>query len=712
MIELLSEPIRRYIRDKRWEELRAIQKHAIKHIMESEKNVILSSRTASGKTEAAFLPMLSKIDFNKPGVKILYISPLIALINDQFNRVEELCEYLDLPVTKWHGEAKKSAKENLLKNPDGVVLITPESIEAMLVNKEQNAIKLFSSLQFVVIDEIHSFIGTDRGMQLASLLSRLSSFHTSKFRVIGLSATIGAIAETKKLTGDAEGTTLLRDKAPKEMEVSFRYFKMEGAELPIELMKDLYLEVKDNKVLIFPNSRGRAEEVSVKLKKISDRLKGHSYYFSHHSSIDRELREYIEQFAKNNKRYPFSISCTSTLELGIDIGSVEKVVQIDAAHSISSLIQRVGRSGRREGEKSSLIFYATDQWNLLQSLACLLLFRDEFIEPVLASEKPYDILLHQMLSIIKQTNGRTPQQLKKHIKENYAFEHIQEAEMDDVIQTLVEKEQLELIGGELIVGVEGEWTVNNKDFYSVFRSDPSFKIIHHDKTIGELPLMSAFQIDENILLAARIWKILEIDYKAKKIFVIPAKDGKKPMFFGTGGEVHPKIREKMLDVLSCQQEYQELNEEAAEALRLLRLDFKCYPITEIATQRPLVAKHAETIFYSFQGTKINKSIDFLLRLQGITADYNDHESSFNFKANPAEVKAMLKKLKASTEHIDSALISMLESNPAVMEFSKWGTLLPLQYQLIILKLKIYDFTHTEIFLSTCEFVEAQDGSKD
>lgn len=706
MIELLSEPIRRYIRDQRWESLRSIQKHAIKHIIESDNNIILSSRTASGKTEAAFLPMLSKIDCHLPGVKILYISPLIALINDQFNRVEELCEYLDLPVTKWHGEAKRSAKERILKNPDGVVLITPESIEAMLVNAPQNAVKLFSNLQFLVIDEIHSFIGTDRGMQLASLISRLGTINKSTFRVIGLSATIGSIPEAKKLTGNIEGTTVLRDKSPKEMEVSFKYYKMDGADLPIDLLKDLYLEVKDSKVLIFPNSRGRAEEVAVKLKKISDRVKGHSYYFSHHSSIDRELREYIEHFAKNNKRYPFTISCTSTLELGIDIGSVEKVVQIDAAHSISSLIQRIGRSGRRDGEKSSLIFYATNQWSLLQSLACLLLFREEFIEPAVSSEKPYDILLHQILSIVKQFNGRTLMQIKAHISGNFAFTQIMETEIDAIISVLIQREQLELIGGELIIGVEGERTVNTKDFYSVFKSDPSFKIIHHDKTIGELPLMSALEPDENILLAAKIWKIVEIDYRAKKIFVIPAKDGKKPIFFGTGGEVHPKVREKMLEIISETAEFDELNDEAAEEIRLLRQDFKYYSIQNVVYQRPLMAKHAETIFYSFTGTLINRSIYFLLGLGGIESEYNEIDSSFTFKKSTTQVKAILKNLSCSQQQIDLALANVLVSNPAILDFSKWGNLLPQEYQLIILKSKYYDFELAQIFLNECFFIEA------
>ena len=316
--ELLSEPIRKYIRDKRWESLRPIQMAAITRILSTNENYILASRTASGKTEAAFLPILSKVNFNDPGIQVLYVSPLIALINDQFYRIEELCKYLDVEVTKWHGEANKSKKNHIIKNPGGIVLITPESLESMFVNSPYNISRLFSNLKYLVLDEIHSFIGTDRGVHLKSIISRLQQINSSKFNIIGLSATIGDYDEAKRMTGDENNTKVLLDKAVREMATHFRYFEVKTAELSPELLIDLYNETKDNKVLIFPNSRGRAEEIAVKLKKISEKVKGHPYYFSHHSSVDKELREYIEFFAKSNQRNNFCISCTSTLELGIE----------------------------------------------------------------------------------------------------------------------------------------------------------------------------------------------------------------------------------------------------------------------------------------------------------------------------------------------------------------------------------------------------------
>lgn len=699
MFDLLAEPIRKYVRNKRWEALRPIQNAAIQHILNSDKNIILASKTASGKTEAAFLPILSKV-YKSPGLRILYISPLIALINDQFNRVEELCAYLDMPVTKWHGESKRSLKEKLLRHPEGVVLITPESIEAMFVNNPQNIKVLFSNLDFLVIDEIHSFIGSDRGVQLNSLLSRLNDINKNPggFRVVGLSATIGAFEEAKKMTGKPDHTIVLRDKSAKEMNSEFKFFKMDGADLPLDLLKDLYINTKDHKVLIFPNSRGKAEEVAVKLKRISDRKQGHPYYFSHHSSIDKELREYIEHFAKNNKRFPFAISCTSTLELGIDIGSVEKVVQIDAAHSIASLIQRVGRSGRKDGESSSLLFYATDPWNLLQSLACMILFQEEFIEPVHAADLPFDILTHQILSIIKETSGCTPYVLRERIARNYAFLKISVSEINEILKELIRLEQVELLGNELIIGVVGERTVNTRDFYSVFKTDPSFKVINQDKTIGELPLVATIQVDENILLAARIWKIMEVDTRAKKIFVIPAKDGKKPTFLGTGGEVHAKIREKMLQILIEGKSYVELDDSASEALRQLQLEFANYRVKDFVNDRPIIFKHSDSVLYTFQGTKINRSIDFLFKILKIEFEYNEHESSFTLKVAETDVKLLLKLAFDKLATIDHFIEYALKENPALIEFSKWGHLLPIKYQCHLLKVKHFDFQGTRDFL--------------
>lgn len=690
--ELLSQPIRKFIRDKGWESLRPIQAAAISKILTTENNYILASRTASGKTEAAFLPILSKTNFNEPGVQVLYISPLIALINDQFGRVEDLCKNLEIDVTKWHGEAKRSLKKKLLENPNGIVLITPESIEAMFINAPFNVAKLFSNLKFIVIDEIHSFIGTDRGLQLMSLIFRIREETKNEIVIIGLSATIGDenYLEAKKITGSIEKTKVLLDRTQKATVASFKFFKSETKELPLELLKDLYVETKNNKTLIFPNSRAKTEEIAVKLRRISDRLKGHKNYFSHHSSIDKEIRESVEHFAKNNERFDFCISCTSTLELGIDIGTVDKIIQIDSTHSVSSLVQRIGRSGRREGETSIVGIYATGNWNLLQALACWQLYKKGFLEPIKTAAKPYDILLHQLLSIVKQTSGIETGGLLSILKANPTFQLIDEKEIKFLIEHSIEEDYLEKIQNEIILGLEGEKIVNSREFYSVFITEPDFKVVHSGRKIGQIPFSPQIKLDENLLLAARIWKIKDIDFKGCVIEVIPAKDGKTPMFFGNGGSIHQEIRKEMLRIIKSEEKYEELNEDCISELEQLRFEFQGYPISDFDLDRPLVIKENQIIWFTFSGTVINRSLKMLIEMSGYEAIQNEMNSSLEI--NVSEISAsFLTVIQANYNRLDSHLEYLLSKNDTLLSFSKWGTYLPVQYQIEILKERFFDF---------------------
>jgi len=705
--DLLSEPIRKYIRDKGWASLRPIQEAAIPRILSTENNYVLISRTASGKTEAAFLPILSRTNFNEEGVKVLYISPLIALINDQFRRVEELCEYLDISVTKWHGEASKSQKDRLLRKPNGIVLITPESLEAMFVNKPYNLKHLFSSLDYVVIDEIHSFLGSDRGIQLQSILSRLQKINKSNFKTIALSATVSdsnQYIELKNFIGDIENTKVIRDTTPKPINAVFRYFEGSGAELPLNLLKDLYIQTRNNKSLIFPNARGRVEEVAVKLRKISDKVGGHQNYFSHHSSVDKEVREYVEFFAKNNTYQNFSIACTSTLELGIDIGSVDQVVQIDATHSIASLIQRVGRSGRRDDKASNLFLYATNRWTLLQSVACWLLYEEKYIEPISLNKKSYDILVHQILSVVKGTSGISKKQLIAELLQNAAFKNIGTSEIEEIIDFLVGKDLIEKLGIELILGIEGEKIVNNKEFYSVFQTENLFKVSHKGNKVGEVPLTLQIREDENIYLSARIWKITNVDLKSKKIEVIPTKDGKRPIFEGNGANVADKIRIKMLEVLVSKREYDFLDEPSQDVITEMQKEFSVFNFTDIAKDRPLLSTNKNLIFYSFTGSKINRTLKLFFDTLKIQNIYSELDSSFEIKTSQEEFVSKMKNLESSNINLDLVLTTLIENTPEILDFSKYGKFLPIKFKLEILKNSYYDFYNCKEFINHLQLV--------
>lgn len=695
--ELLSPAVRKFVRDKRWESFRDIQSAAIKRIMGSDDHYILASRTASGKTEAAFLPILSKVDFNQRGVAVLYISPLIALINDQFMRVEDLCSDMEIAVTKWHGEANRTLKNKLLKEPRGVVLITPESLEAMFINKPYDLKSLFSNLKYVVIDEIHSFIGSDRGIHLKSLLSRLQGVNFGGFSIVGLSATLGDFSEAKKFTGKPEKTVVLKDPASKDLDAVFKYFEQTGSSLPLDLLKDLYRETRDSKTLVFPNSRGKAEEVAVSLMKIAERVAGHRNYFSHHSSVDKQVREYVEEFAKSKIRRNFTIACTSTLELGIDIGSVDQVVQLDAAHSIASLIQRVGRSGRREGAKSKLLLYATSSWSLLQSLAGWLLYLEGFIEPPEIIDYPYDILLHQALSVAKERLGITKKELIRELKHNYAFGLIEEEDICEVVEHLIAIDFLEELGGELIIGVEGEKIVNGRDFYTVFNAQRYYKVVSSGTGIGQIPLTAQVRESENILLAAKIWKIRFVDHDAKKIEVVQANDGRKPLFFGEGGDVHPRIREKMMEILFNEEHFPMLDENSAREIDKLRMEFHVFPLTDLHVQRPMLIGAKELALYSFTGSRINRTLSFLWGLSGVEVRLDDEQSCFGVEDAIRDVGDFSKLLVPSLDDLDFHLENFMYAHPDILSGSKWAAYLPVKFRLRLLKQRYFDFEGTGRF---------------
>jgi len=709
--DLLSEPIRKYIRDQRWEALRPIQNASISKILTTENNYILISKTASGKTEAAFLPILSKVNFKEQGVQVLYISPLIALINDQFNRVLELCKYLDVRVTKWHGESKKSLKDQLLKDPSGIVLITPESLESMFVNKPYNVKLLFGNLKYIVIDEIHSFVGSDRGTQLMSILYRLQEQNSKQFNIVGLSATISEenkFSEVKQFTGNEEKTKVLIDRTSKDIEVEFRYFENKNEELPPDLLEYLYNETKESKVLVFPNSRGKAEEVAVKLQKISSRLKGHNNYFSHHSSVNKEVREYVEYFAKNNRRQNFCISCTSTLELGIDIGTVDKIVQIDAAHSIASLIQRTGRSGRRNDERSNLFLYSTEQWSLLQSVASWLLHKQGFIEPPVVLQKPFDILLHQALSITKGHSGLDINNLFRRLKSNHAFCNIDLNEVHEIIDHLISTDLLEKLRDEVIIGISGEKIVNSREFYSVFKTEENFKVVNAGTTIGEIPLSPQIREEENILLAARIWKIKYIDLDAKKIEVVKASDGKSPIFSGQGGDIHLRIREKMLYLLISDDQYDFLDQPSKNELNIIRSDFSVFDIKNIEFDRPTLVDNKNLQFFTFTGSRVNRTLNLLFYLNKVECYFDDKKSLFEIECSRIELLNQWDSMLFELENIDQHLHTLIMEKPALMDFSKWGVFLPLKYQVALLKEKRFDIEGTKKFIESINFIESKE----
>lgn len=700
--EMLSAPIRKYIRDKRWDALRPIQVAAITKILGTDNHYILVSRTASGKTEAAFLPVLSAGDFKEPGVQVLYISPLIALINDQFQRAESLCEYLDVPVTRWHGEASKSAKNKLLQEPRGILLITPESIEALFANHPEHALTLFAHLKFIIIDEIHSFLGTDRGLHLKSLVSRIGQLAKARpARIIGLSATLGDYDEVKRFTGEPDRTKVLRDNTPREMRAQFVYWPVTGIKgYPAAFIDDLYEATKDHKVLLFPNSRAKVEELALKLKQTAENEKGHTAYFTHHSSVNKEVREYVEDFAKNNKRYPFCIVCTSTLELGIDIGSVDLVVQVDATNSITSLIQRTGRSGRQENAQGNLLVYATNPWTLLQSIACWDLYREGFVEPLYNRPKPFDILFHQILSVLKGSSGMAKKPLVKKLIRNVAFSNFEEAEIITLIDYMIKADYVEDLKRELIVGYEGEQLTNSRDFYAMFTAPQMLTVIHAGKSIGTIPYHPSLFPGFQILLAAKSWKITHIDSNAAKVTVEPGIGQGKAVFSGEGGDVHARVDEKMLELLCSSRTIEGLDTDGVNCLEALRLPFNPTKIKDVQRERPVLVNNEVITWYVFAGSKIYDTLAFLLREADVVLD--KHGITLTVVM---ELSQLIPRLQQELALLPACISEIMDADPDRFYLGKWGQYLPLAFKKAYVLEQEFDIAGTAVFIDKLQLVQ-------
>ncbi|MCP4149334.1 MAG: DEAD/DEAH box helicase [bacterium] len=697
--KLLSPPVKRYVRDKKWEALLPIQSAAITRIMTTGNHYILSSRTASGKTEAAFLPVISQLK-KEPGVQVLYIAPLIALINDQLERIEELCQFMDIRVTRWHSEADMARKKKLLERPEGILLITPESIESLFVNKPGTIEPLFSNLKFIILDEIHSFLGTARGVQLQSLLSRLKKRARNPVRFVGLSATLRGFEEARSFFGESEKTKILRDKAPKNVEVEFCYFQSWDNQLPDDLIVDLYKKNQGKKSLIFPNSRGKVEELAVKLKKVNGRTGGFQRFFAHHSSVSKELREYAEGFAKRPERYDFSIVCTSTLELGIDIGLVDLIIQVDSVFSVSSLIQRFGRSGRKAGEKSRLLLYATNPWSLLQSYACLELYTEGFVEPVIPLIYPVDILFHQVLAILKETSGINMAALLEQIATNPAFVSIPPLDVKLLLKAMIQKGYVEKLRDEFLLGYNAEQIVSKRSFYGVFTADSGYKVIYGDREMGEIAGLNQVQVGLNIFLAGISWRVIEVDKKRKEIYVTKGVEGKKPVFQGKGGNIHRKIRVKMLELLFSGGIIDNCDETSNGVLEDLREEFANFGITDYKTERPLVSCGNRCEFFTFSGTRINKTLQFLFRnLLLKRVYYDERRSAFDLPITQGDFGRLLKDAKELLENFERVQDESFGDDEGYYDFGKWGEFLPDDFKKGMLRHDYFDLPGTTDFLN-------------
>jgi ATP-dependent Lhr-like helicase len=624
-----------------WSHLRLLQVQAIHAILESEKPVVISAATASGKTEAAFLPVLSRIADEPTGsVRALYVGPLRALINDQFSRVEELCHYLEMPVHRWHGDVSDSHKRRLLKAPSGVLLLTPESLESLFVNRSPHLVPLFHGLRFVVIDELHAFLDNERGLHLRSLLFRLRGAlgQSEPFRMVGLSATIGDETTARNWVSpqQADNVVFIHDHTQKELRLRVHGYQEiddsdEGAGLSeYKIAQDIWKHCAGHTNLVFANSRGDVEVFADLCNQLSQERKSNDVFLVHHGSLARDIRQDTEERLK--AKPSITAFCSSTLELGVDIGNVRMVGQIGAPWSVASLKQRAGRSGRREEEARLLRIYLAceepdaksdvfDRLHLLliQTIAIIQLMLQGWTESTQAPACDLSTLTQQVISIIAQTGGANAQGIYEALCENGAFSQIEPALFARLLRRLGDKE-VDVIEqtptGDLILGLLGEKLRKNKDFYAVFATPIEYALLHGGRLLGTLPISAPPPVDEHLLFAGSRWQVIALDLEKREIHVQPARGKKRPLFSGAGGEISDRVRLMMREVLEGNEEYLYLDNEANRFLINARSTAQ---LCKICTSHFIELGANRSAWITWGGSRIQETLWAMLKQNGITA---------------------------------------------------------------------------------------------
>jgi len=590
--------IRDFIYRNNWNELREVQVEACKVIFDTDAHLLLSTGTASGKTEAAFLPVLTEITNDPPmSVGVLYIAPLKSLINDQFYRLNDLLKEANIPVWHWHGDVSSSHKQKLLRNPSGVLQITPESMESMLMNKNRDLMRIFGDLRFIIIDEVHSFMGTDRGIQVLCQLERLQTFLRTKPRRIGLSATLGdyTMAEEWLASGtDRKVITPMIKGSTQKIRLAVEHFydpsepekKDEAAdaeETAEEQPKSsafweyIYDKTLNRKCIIFTNMRNQAEYSIAMLRQIAELRNTPDVYFVHHGSISAPLRETAESEMKETEG-PIVVGATLTLEMGIDIGRLERIIQIDAPNSVSSFLQRLGRSGRR-GNPAEMWFVCREEkpsglpllplrlpWKLMQDIAIIQLYLEEhWIEQPRLQKYPLSMLYHQTMSTLAQLGEATPALLARRVLGMAAFRHISHDDYRELLLHLIKLDHIQPTEeGSLIIGLNGEKVVNNYKFYAVFPDEDEYTVVSESNTIGKIDVPPP--PGERLTIAGRTWEVLEVDMKSKVVNVKMVKGKIKTYWAGSNIKTDNRILERMRQVLIDKKDYPYLQKGAKERM--------------------------------------------------------------------------------------------------------------------------------------------------
>jgi ATP-dependent Lhr-like helicase len=590
------------VHDLGWRSLRPVQELTIDAVLDGANTVVLAP-TAGGKTEASIFPVLSHIlAETPPPVCALYVCPIRALLNNQEERVGSYARMVGLSAFKWHGDVSDSRKKTFRASPSHVLMTTPESLEVMMISERTDARALLAGLHTVIIDEVHAFAADDRGAHLAALLERIVQLVGRDIQRIGLSATVG----NPRVIGQwMQGS-------------SERPFRIVDPPRPPPL-RDVVIDYCDDvahaanavgklgrgkKSLVFVESRARAEKTAQALGGSGVEV------FIHHSSVSREERELAEQqFATGQNT---AIVCTSTMELGIDVGDLDQVVQVDAPSSVASFLQRMGRTGRREGRRANTTFLCTTSESLLQAAAVARLADRGWVEDITPAENAVHILAHQIMALGLQEGGVSRHKIFEWVQDAYPFNGIDDEELRSLLETMLSRQILYEADGLLSLGARGEQLYGRKNFfelYAVFSSPPMFRVLHGRDEVGYIQARFVQGHDEQkgplcFRLGGRAWQVAQIDWPRATMAVRPADAGQVPNWLGPPSVISYDICQAIRETLiATDSAGATLTPPAAAELRAVR---EGYAELLALAAAPLESTGDGVTWHTFAGGAINR----------------------------------------------------------------------------------------------------------
>ena len=585
-----------------WRELRAVQEQAIEAVLDGA-NVVVLAPTAGGKTEAAVFPVLSRIlsEELRP-VAALYVCPIRALLNNQEPRLRACARMVGLEAFKWHGDVAATRKERFRRDPAHLLLTTPESLEVMLISQRTDARALFARLEVVVVDEVHAFAADDRGAHLAALLERLTRFCGRDLQRIGLSATVGNPDEVGRWLQGSSGRTMQVIDPPRPAS---------KPDLRLDLcadLDDLALGVarlaRGRKSLVFVESRAQAE-------KTAQALAGRGVdVFVHHSSVSRADRQRAEERFSGGRNA--AIVCTATMELGIDVGDLDQVVQIDAPAKVSSFLQRLGRSGRRPGASPRCTLFCLSPEALLQGVAVLRLAERGWVEDVQPARRALHVLAHQILALSLQEGGVSRHRMLRWVAAAAPFAGLGDEDAQALVDTMRDREILHEAEGLLSLGRRGEELYGRRHFfqlYAVFDSPPMLRVLHGRHEVGHVQarFVLGHPTDREPLcfrLAGRSWEVTQVEWSRGRLLVRPAEAGRVPSWLGLPSMLSRDLCQEMRRcLLTAGPEGAWLGSSAAAEMAALR---EAYADVLPADDAPLEVQDDQVQWHTFAGGASNR----------------------------------------------------------------------------------------------------------